>query len=110
MQSRLDIILETVDQILEGAKRAKERTTKRTATAGDIMATMYIGGQPGNAHTGAQFVDKLARVIKHSPQRIALAHALRSYRRMGDRGRARAQGILNIESGRGELESGDRFA
>ena len=110
MQNRLDIILETVDQILEGAKRTRERTALRHQQAALVMHALANRIQPKNPAEGAAFSRILQAVIRHSPSRKEKATLLRTARSFGERGKAAAQGMLNLSSGRDEFEPGDRFA
>ena len=110
MQNRLDVILETVDQILEGAKRTKERATFRNQQAATIVGALAKNIQPKNPIEGAAFARMLQGIIRHSPTRLEKSKMLKSARSFGEHGRAAAQGMLNLASGRDEFEPGDKYA
>jgi hypothetical protein len=108
MKNRLDIILETVGQILEDAKRARERRKYRASQATKTYAN-YIENlrmskgspsvlgsrmRPGEADEN---FETMALVIPHSGARWTVAERLRELRKTNP---AAAIRLLNVQSGR----------
>ena len=98
MQTRLDIILETVSEILEDAERARSRRELRKSEAEDagkrITSELARVGPGGVAKYD---LDRLGMVIKGSAQRIAAAAELMKARQQHG-GTDDAQKILDVDS------------
>ena len=98
MQTRLDIILETVSEILEDAERARSRRELRKSKAEDagkrITSELARVGPGGVAKYD---LDRLGMVIKGSAERIAAATELMKARQQ-HQGTDDAQRILDVDS------------
>lgn len=78
MKSRIQVIKEAFETILEGAKRAAERSKSRAKGT-----ELYLSGRgptPMNPEQAAQVMDIIGMVVRHSQARREQAKKLRGMR------------------------------